>query len=163
MLLRAVLIIALLAPAGASAFDLKGIALDHTYSSDEVIAKLGMPCDGDCSGKTTVGNALASVDISKANDGTVGQIMVFFNAHAFSEIESLLRAKYGAPAQVQHSNMTNNFGAVFHDTAEKWTSKNGQELRLNRYIDAESSSIIMDTAKYRAEGAAYKKAHASGI
>lgn len=161
------------AAAPAIAFDIKGIELDHGYSDSELVAKLGrdlgavgneklgnsIKCTVICSGESRIGTSTWYVSVFKNLDGTVGNMSGHFDAPDFSEIDGLLRQKFGAPSKVSHQAMRNGFGATYNNIVEVWRSKNGDVIELDRFIDAESGSLSMQSAKNLAEEVAYHKSH----
>jgi hypothetical protein len=85
----------------------------------------------------------------------------YFATSDFSEIEGLLREKFGKPTEVAHMDMNNAFGAVFKNTIETWRSATGDVITLFRYIDAESGSLDVRSTKSIAADTDYRKAHAA--
>jgi hypothetical protein len=157
----------------AGSYDIKGIELNHRYSNAQIIAKFGHDRGGygdikfgnsidcitgtSCSGETIIGTSTWHVLISRTHDGTVGDMSGYFSASGFLEIDGLMRKKFGAPTEVAHQDMRNAFGAVFNNTIELWRSESGDVITLYHYIDAESGTLKVQSAKYLAEDAAYRK------
>ena len=161
--------------AAAGSFDLKGVELDRTYSDAEIVAKLGrdlggsgetkfgnsITCNVICMGESRIGTSTWYMSVFKNEDGSIGNLSGHFDAPDYSEIDGLLRQKFGAPTKVTHEAMHNGFGAIYNNTMEIWRSKTGDVIELIHYIDSESGSLSMQSAKNLAEEAAYKKAHAA--
>lgn len=161
--------------AAGTTFDIKGIELDRSYSDGEIIAKLGrdlggsgdikfgnsITCNVICMGEARIGTSTWYMSVFKNEDGSVGHLSGHFDAPDFLEIDGLLREKFGAPTKVSHETMRNGFGAIYNNTIEVWRSKGGSVIELIRYIDSESGSLSMQSAKNLAEEAAYRKAHAA--
>lgn len=159
----------------AGNFDIKGIELDQSYSDAEIVAKLGrdlgsygdtkfgnsVSCTVICSGESRIGSSTWHMSVFKNQDGTVGNMRGHFDAANFHEIDGLLRQKFGAPTKVSHQIMHNGFGAVYNNTMEIWRSKNGDVIELWNYIDSESGSLSLQSAKNLAEDVAYRKAHSA--
>jgi hypothetical protein len=168
-------LISLGAPKMVGAFDIKGIELDRAYSDAQIIAKLGrdlggygdikfgnaIVCGAMCSGETRIGSSTWHVSVFRNKDGTVGNLRGHFDSPNFSEIDGLLREKFGAPTNVSHQAMRNGFGVTYDNIIETWQSKNGEVIELDRYIDSQSGSLSLQSAKSLAEAAARRKAYAA--
>jgi hypothetical protein len=156
----------------AGTFAIKGIELNQRYTNAQIIAKFGhdqgviaglkmgnsITCDKRlCEGTTSIGTSTWHVTIFKNTDGTVSSMSGHFDPSEFVEIEGSLREKFGAPAQVDHTDMRNAFGTVFHNTIEVWQSAGGDLITMYHYIDAESGLLKVQSAREVAADAALRK------
>ena len=156
----------------AATFAIKGIELNQRYSNAQIIAKFGhdqgviaglkmgnsITCDGSlCEGTTSIGTSTWHVSIFKNSDGTVSEMSGHFDPSAFLEIEGLLREKFGAPAQVDHTDKRNAFGTVYHNTFDVWQSASGDLIMLDRYVNAHDGLLKVQSARGVAADAASRK------
>jgi hypothetical protein len=153
----------------AGATDFKGIELDKIYSNETIQERAGyqmgefgnsIRCNVFCSGQIQLADGISRADFFPNKDGSIGHINVITNVRDFDAIEKQLIGKFGRPSHVTRQALQNAFGAKVLNTFDEWHRPNGDEIELFHYIDMESGSLSLKSAKYSAADKAFRAARA---
>jgi len=172
MRFNSLILAAAMVTGSASATDFKGIELDKTYSNEAIQEKAGyqlgydlgnsIRCKAYCSGQIKLGDGTSRANFFPNKDGSIGDIEVITNVRDFDAIEKQLIEKFGRPSHVTRQALQNAFGAKVLNTFDEWHRPNGDEITLFRYIDMESGSLSLKSAKFIAADKAFRAAKVKG-
>ena len=140
-------------PSISWSFDFKGIKLGAASTVTEVQEKTGVICGSGvdpektsvCNGDTTIAREPAYMNLL-INDGIVQRIDFTLSSDSFDIVAPELIKKFGKPTRVRHSVVQNRMGAKYPQVEYLWSSKDGREVRYEKYyFNLDKSNLNFST------------------